>query len=267
MGQDIYAVVVICNRKAEDSETLNCFKKTTGIRILVADNSTAEFNIEQYCREYGYAYLNMGGNKGLSQAYNKAVAVIGSTAGVVCMFDDDTLLTQDYFDVVGKNFAKYPQASIFLPTIEDEKGLLSPSCFDGLEVKRAGKKHPITDENITGINTGMAITLDVFQKINYDEALFLDYVDHLLIKQAKACGIAVRRIETSLFQNFSDNQKQPLENAQKRFRIYQKDFCVFYRDHLGFAKKKCFLRAVKLCLKYRSTSFIRLFTENFKATY
>jgi len=224
---DIYVIVVIYNKNYADSITLNCLKGIEGIRVIVCDNSTRDYNNSWIPDELKYRYISMNGNKGLSVAYNKAIDYINDDSGVICLFDDDTKVGKEYFDAVMKEMDN-DIYDILLPKVYDEVGLMSPCIMKKHFLHRANSVEELNLAEISGINSGMAIRLKVFNEYRYDENIFLDFIDHAFIRDMISRNKRIKIVDTELHQRFSANVKnKPAEKI--RFKILKRDLKYFYR--------------------------------------
>lgn len=255
-------LVVLYNKPASESETLKTLRHTESHRVLVLDNSTGEYESESYCRERGFDYFRFGENRGLSRAYNFGIDRLKGEVEAICIFDDDTAVPPEYLEAAEQVIASHPQNHIFLPLVYDTAGLLSPSRFQGNDSLRAESAEEIPPAEITGINTGCLITIDLFDRLRYDESLFLDFVDHRFLADAKRRGAKIKILPIRLRQDFSDQGRQSLRAAAARFAIYAKDCRSFYREDSGYARKRIFLRCGKLTVKYRSLRFLPILFKN-----
>ena len=96
---DLYVVIVVYNTSCQDSISYNRAKDSS-VKIIVCDNSTSDYGNEEIVKNDGNIYINMGGNNGLSKAYNAAIQVINKDNRYICLFDDDTDMGKKYFDKV-----------------------------------------------------------------------------------------------------------------------------------------------------------------------
>lgn len=229
---DLYGIIVLYNKKTEDSKTYACLKGQTDINIVVCDNSTRDFNNQAVVEADGYNYVNMHGNAGLSKAYNKALDCIQemnpSMNGYVMLFDDDTYIPAEYFETLKKQIADNPK-DIYLPIVEDEIGILSPSVMKKYYCHRApADVWSIPKSDLCGINSGMAIRLKLFENYRYNEAIFLDYVDHNFIRDMRKAQRDVAILDVKIKQSFSSNTDSK-EKSMIRFKIFKKDINVFYQ--------------------------------------
>ena len=123
-GEKITAAVVVYNKKISESITCQKIKNIdSAIDILVLDNSEIETGNAEYCKSNSIRYISMGGNKGLSKAYNRAVDN-SKFSDVIVLFDDDTEITYEYFEKLGKGLDEHPDADIFAPIIRGQDGVI-----------------------------------------------------------------------------------------------------------------------------------------------
>lgn len=268
MSESIYALVVVYNKACDDSLTCAALKQMDlpEISVLVYDNSTRDYGNREYCQERNWTYLGGDGNKGLSIAYNEAIDHIQASGGTgwLCLFDDDTQISGEYFAELRK--AIQPDSRILVPLIYSDGVLISPS--------RINSHHTITlfaDEqaafayrgaDLTAINSGMAICLCVFEDYRYDAHIFLDGVDHTFLKDMAARGITAEPFCYRCDHRFSGNEKPSKEAALTRFRIYARDYAYIYRDRKPVYRYLAGKRAVKLTVQYQTLQFLKVFFSN-----
>lgn len=249
----VYAVIVLYNKSYKDSVTFNSISKHASIQIIICDNSTSDLHNE-LCNNLGnVTYVNMGGNKGLPIAYNKALDLIGNQAGIICWFDDDTTIPDEYFDLVKRYFIS-PDLDIALPVVLDEVGMLSPCILKGNYCHRA-KDISVIGPNISGINSGLSVNLSVYRDYRYDENMFLDFVDHAFFREMKRRHKKIIVMQDNvLYQRFAANSNSK-EAAIIRFKILKKDLRYFYKN-TAFSRLYYYYiimrRKAKLVLKYKS---------------
>ncbi len=229
-GLSITAVVVIYNRSYTESATLRALLAERDIPVILCDNSTRPCGNEKIAAEYRQVtYLSMGGNVGLPKAYNAALERLDGE-GIVCLFDDDTELDGTYFTALRRAAEKTPDADIYLPTVRDKLGLLSPCYLDGVRTSRIADPDRIDLNRVSGINSAMAIRTRVFADYRYDEGYFLDYVDHAFLREMKKRGKKILVFPTGLYQNFSGAERYNTKSGRTRARIFYRDFYRFCSD-------------------------------------
>lgn len=235
----LYALVVIYNKKCIDSKTLNVLLKyKEKIKIIIYDNSTEDFENEEFCLKEKLLYYTKKNNIGLSKAYNYVINKIKYNDGdYIIILDDDTELTDEYFNEV---FEKVNNATdeILLPIVKSNERVISPSLVQfGCRVVQAKDLDCIDINRITAINSGMVIKMNIFSNITYCEKLFLDYVDHYFMKEIREKGYKIKIMDSCIRQNFSRNEKQNIQSVKFRFNIYKKDFkkyCDMCGHHLYY---------------------------------
>jgi rhamnosyltransferase len=245
------------------SVTKAIIPKDFGLKIWVCDNTVKQWIKDEnkvVCNNRNWAYFDMGGNLGLSKAYNRALAEIPENEWVV-LFDQDTLIPENFFVELLKSIKKYPSILMHVPYVESLGKRISPSVIYG-HVIRNGKKIKYGENNeITAINSGMAMHKSIFSKTGlYDERFFLDCIDHHFVKLYKKSGGKIAVFNCKLEQAFSGDDHSDWEKDYCRFLIYKKDFYLFCRD--SFSGKtyyflKIVLRALRLSLIYKNFAFIR----------
>ncbi len=239
------------------------------MRLLVVDNSTKE-EISSHNRlclasNEGMTkaqYLSLPDNPGLSVAYNRGVEEIVrngcfgtvDTLDYLLVLDDDTTLNEDYLRAVEQCVAQ-KDAPLYLPLVYDELGLMSPVRLKTLVAKRfvseaealrVAKEHP---EELSGINSGMVIRMDLFENHRYNEQMFMDYIDHRWILDLRKEGIVPKVISGKLEQNFSATQDTK-KQAWDRFARQKKDLRIFYQGHGGYYAYVVAKKTLKLWIKY-----------------
>lgn len=245
----ISVVIVVYNKRIDECPAFQSLPGIKDIDVYVADNSTRDMGNQGLAEDAGYTYIGMGGNRGLSKAYNKAIDRIDKNDGLICLFDDDTALGPDYFDTLRADAQACSDIDIFAPIVKDAGGMLSPCIFKGLRGRRAVRLSDIPEKNITAINSGLAIRAKVFKDYSYDEKLFLDYVDHAFIRdtighdKSKFCVMNV-----TLDQQFSGSQRQSHTDALCRYGIFKKDVQYFGKKY-GEPKLRVWLLLLRRRLK------------------
>ncbi|MEA4965621.1 MAG: hypothetical protein VB055_07360 [Oscillospiraceae bacterium] len=234
MKNTIYPVIVIYNCRCEDSPSCSALLRL-GISPLIVDNSTADYGNEAFCLAHGLVFLPMHGNAGLTKAYNAALDSLRSRDGTVIWLDDDTELNQDYLNTLDGALSAEPETQIFLPlvvSLGDRRKLLSPCIYGKFRMKRADSCDALRGAHISAINSGMAVRLSVYDRYRYDEALFLDYVDHDFMLTAMASGLRYAIMEhATLYQNFSGDTVAGSSQIMSRFSIFKKDYLAFAKKH------------------------------------
>ncbi len=250
MKLPVYAIMVVYNRSLEDCPTYHTLRKSSGVTTFVCDNSTKEYSNAAQAARYGMRYLSMGGNVGLPTAYNRALDVITGEAtenALICIFDDDTEFSPDYFDALQKAAQEHPDADGFFPMVYDKLGLMSPCRKKGAHMHRCTETElaNLPQQKLYAINSGMALRYTAVAQNRYDQAYFLDYVDFAFLRTLKEKGATFATFPYSMRQNFSGSTPQSHARQKQRFSIFKKDFRRFCADSLAHRVEG------ELCLLYR----------------
>lgn len=260
---NFFAVVVLYNTRVNESITINNLKRINShrINIIVVDNSTISLNNEKETKANNWIYLSMNGNAGLSKAYNCALDYLKGEEGIVIWFDDDTNVSQEYFDVLESNVEKHEDFNIFVPVIQGQDGKYwSPNearFFKNKQIKSCSQNIP--SNKINAINSCMAVRLTVYDNYRYDERLFLDQVDHNFFYDQRSLKRKVKILNVVIQHNFSTKSKMKnVESLKVRYKIMIPDFLTY----CSRTKSKYYLGLIKVAgwgvregIKYRNIGF------------
>ena len=234
MKNIVIIAAVIYNRSILDSPLLALPQSNNRLDVLICDNSNAAFQEknESLANKLKISYLNMHGNKGLSRAYNKITEYTAGKTAYVCLLDDDTKLPENYADLLLQEIENYP-VDILAPLVFDKKGLLSPFSLGERLTKRIDLSYLNEYKNdinkLAAINSGLVIKTSLFEKLQFDEQLFLDCVDMAFFREARKLN-PLPQIHISqnivLHQNFAASEAS-LENLKTRYAIQKKDIKIF----------------------------------------
>ena len=132
----IDVVLVIYNKALAQSQSAATLNAPSDARVHIVDNSTSDFGNREFAQEYGYEYVDMGGNAGLSRAYNRVIDTLEKDDGLLCLFDDDTEVDSRYFEALKKAAEAHPEIDVFAPVVTDQKGIMSPCIIRGVSCRR-----------------------------------------------------------------------------------------------------------------------------------
>lgn len=210
------------------------------ITKLFFDNST-NFNIYQknlkYSQDNNINYYSLSRNEGLSKAYNYCIKkILQKNVNLkktwIMTLDQDTQISTEYFlnivDSINEEDS-YPlkTGKIFFNNFVGSPTELFDST-DRMSEVTEGKNDFVI--NATAINTALTIRLDKLQEIGlYNELIFLDMLDHLLMYQLKNIGLnKIQIVAGALQQDFSGDSFGSCESDFSRFKIYEKDLKKYY---------------------------------------
>lgn len=249
MKSNVVAVVVVYNKKVEDSITCknilnNC---DNSLGMLIVDNSTADFGNKEYCANKGIEYISMDGNKGLSKAYNAAVnACMGKDA--IVLFDDDTEVTEEYFDKLDDALNTYPDVDVFAPIIYGQDGIIySPNEYNFMRsnfIKSPTQN--VSQEKFNAIASCLAIRMRVFNDYRFNEKLFVDQVDQNFFYDQRKRNVKFKKIDVEILQNFYQRSENLTPEAGWR-RLKLRILDIMRQTRLIGGAKIRFLGFVKCC--------------------
>jgi len=223
-------VVVLYNQYCGNSVTCKTINEGSlqPDTILMIDNSTKEMNNLNYCEKQGWTYHSMGGNAGLSKAYNTAISVLQNKADVVIWADDDTVFPPDYMEKLVEYVSNNPGKDVFLPVVKSKTMILSPAIYTKRRIIAAKQLLELEKAQLSAINSGMAVRLSLYDNYRYDESIFLDYVDHDFMRWCRLNGRSMQIMDdVQLFQNFFAEGNSSYAAVKHRMKIYCKDIRVY----------------------------------------
>lgn len=250
MQPNLFAVIVLYNKKCEESITFNNILKIKykKLHIIILDNSTENMNNEEYCKNNKINYISMNGNKGLSIAYNRALNYLKgkNLNDFIILLDDDTEIHQDYFDTLLETISKNYNYDIFAPIIYGQDGIIySPNEANILKNKLMKSETEEIDPNkYNAINSCLAIKLKVFEKYRYNENLFMDQVDQQFFDDQRKLNVKFMTLNTVINQNFSQRGKKLSSRmVLARFKIRITDMMEYCNKDI----KSNILGLIKVC--------------------
>lgn len=229
------AVIVLYNKNIWNSQSVVSLKKMNSmdIKIIVLDNSSEAFIAKnnEWANQNSLQYFSMGGNVGLSKAYNYALNILKNSDSddIVIWFDDDTPVKIEYFEVL-REYANKKEIDVFAPVILGQNGVIySPNeigLFRGKYIKSSSQ--PISSKKFNAINSCLAVRLRVYKEYSYDETLFMDCVDTKLFDDLRNMNLNFCVLPVEIHQNFFQRSNQSdVENYWKRFQIRIRDTVVY----------------------------------------
>lgn len=251
-------LTVLYNQSLDE---VSCIEAAMGsdavCQVIACDNSTETNDNSKIAQKLGVDFVDMGGNKGLPAAYNAGVA--RCTGEVVCIFDDDTVVGQSYFQAISDLWDSDDRWDIALPLVIAGDQILSPCKFDGYRARSFSNPEQIRDgAKLSGINSGMAVKRRVYDVVCYDEGLFLDLVDHQFISSARNAGFNVTYLEGPVLRQDFSLATDSANAAARRFSIFERDAKHFYSGTLTkslYCAVMLKLRRRKLRRKYGAVAF------------
>ena len=270
----IAVTVVVYNKSCEESATCQALTalRHTSVAVLIYDNSVRDFGNASYCEKQGWIYFSLGKNVGISKAYNACIGYLkeNTAADYLCLFDDDTAINESYFDALNSAIND-SGVDIYVPLVFSAGRLLSPCKikpnFSVSMFKDEQEALLYNGRDITAINSGMAIKLNVFDNYCYDEHIFLDGVDHNFMRDMNIQKKIIKIFPYQCIHEFSGDSKPSMQSALTRFQIFGKDYrYIACKNHVT-CYYLLYKRTIHLCAQYRSMKFFSyLFNINGEKT-
>lgn len=272
----IYFCIVLYNVRAQECLTYITLEKQLKTddkfeyRIAFFDNSENSKYLDSnrgFCFNEQYLYLTEGKNIGISKAYNKLIDNFisnNSFDGIFVPFDDDTNVTPNYLRSMYCSLDSINK--VYVPEVHAGKMLISPShLILGCRSVLIHDIDKVKKNKVTAINSGLWIRGEVFEKIRYDENIFLDGVDHKFFVELHKEKIPIKVVkEARLEQNLSQMEFPPLNSKLVRYRITladNKKFAGRSIVKLMYFKISNLLKAKKLDAAYKTKKFTETFND------
>lgn len=209
--------------------------------IFVVDNSMdpeCQRKNADYCsKKDNVVYICYKENLGISKAYNIALDEIRKTDfQYILLLDADTEVANEYIEKIN-SVIQTKEIDLILPIVKTQGGMIMSPCkkekygffsnFQNIEEIKM-------DKNLSAINSGMCISRRIWEQYEYDEKLFLDYVDHQFMIDFIDKSEKVYIMKDVIFtQNFSA-ESDDLKKAKFRYGIQMKDIEYFLEKN-GYA--------------------------------
>lgn len=270
--EDLFVVVVVYEIEFSKSSTYvsleNCLKHSNEkLEMLLYDNSIDDFNSGLVSNFINITYLHDSSNPGVSKAYNTGAKFAKKYEKKYLLFlDQDSVLEEGFLGCVVNTINSNPKDNIFSPFVYQKQKniLISPSeykNFRGRYLKLANDRKYLLLENVSMINSGMVISLNLFSNVGgFNEAIKLDFSDHEFIHRVSKKVNRLVMIPTNLYHSLSILESGSLKNDLFRFRMYLNGGAIFsksinkYAVFLYVSLGRCFF----LTVNTRSIGFFKL---------
>lgn len=267
---DLAVIFVVYNRAVYETETAQALRKMKDApkEILVYDNSETITDNRQKCAELGWNYLGGTGNVGLAKAYNACIddLIHKGFDGVVSLFDDDTDIAEDYFSCLHAVASDQKEKSLFFPVLKAGGKIVSPQV---IRPNQHASFYQTTEECMASdgtdryaFNSGMAVRMNVFRQVRYDERLFLDGIDYAFLQECYRQGFSADVLPVVMEHGFSGTQRPEFTAAWGRFRHYATDYSIVLADNPKGYRYLVGKRALHLALIYKKFIFLRVFLHS-----
>ncbi|MBD5338546.1 MAG: glycosyltransferase [Bacteroides sp.] len=233
--------------------------------ILIYDNSPT--STDKDVNLQNISYIHDPNNSGISTAYNVGAkyAQINGYDWMI-LFDQDTLIANDFLNITKISIKKNPLISLFVPTVKFQRGgIMSPKVCRFYRPSHSSIPEGVNNlRNVSIINSGICIRTTIFIEAGgYNEKTAVDFADYQFIERLEKVITNFYVTEAVLIQDFSNNEISE-ERLYSRFVIY----CQSIKNYETSYYRKIalyytgFLHSVALCRRTKSKRFITHFFKS-----
>jgi GT2 family glycosyltransferase len=239
----LHCVIVIYNALISESVAFKNIiaSNLSYCSIIVCDNSEKEefcrANNEE-CNQKNAVNLNMGGDMGLSIAYNSAVDYLfnegASVNDIVIFLNDDTDITEEYLKALPVIADGHKDYDIFAPIMQGQNGILYSPARQGFFKNKYSKteQEEIPQKDFFAIASCCSCRLYVFNDYRFDENIFMDVIDNDFCYEQRQKGRKFYKV------NIVIQQKYFLKSGNLKYNSLQRRLKIMIPDLLVFCRKK-----------------------------
>ena len=245
-------LIVLYKKKVQESETIksfieNCLDFHNQITLVIWDNSPNKLDADTlYLDKHNikYYYYHSPENKPLSSIYNN-ILVTYKDSDIIFLFDQDSIITKEYFDKNIKAFLSHPNIGLSIPYVIHNKTIVSLGIF---QFYRGHYLKDITfglndSKNLIAITSGMAIKNKEINNRNlkFDENLSLYGIDTKFCLDYSAVFDKILIIDYQLNHSLSQFEKEAKKTKIYRYKSQMKAMRYITKQRSIGAYILCFL--------------------------
>ena len=175
------------------------------------------------------------------------------------LLDDDTELTEIYLQKILREIqATYQDFVAYMPVIKSDNGTqISPTQSEQIKSLNFPLEAGDYSENITGISSGLVLSIDFLKSIGGFSTLFpLDYLDHWLFYKIIFEGRKVRVIESYMVHQLSVMDLKSVSKARYQ-SIFESEYQFYqaFRPNLLNELRIIYLKRIFKGLFFRQKQF------------
>ena len=238
--------------------------QSSGATLFVYDNSPNTVAIPDL-NSMKIKYHHDPSNPGVSKAYNEGLKVaVQLKKKWLLLADQDTEFPSSIFSDYSHAIQHHPQVTIFVPSMNDSIGLLSPfRLIWGKGSRLKTLDMPLQSfRNYKTINSGLLISVAAFERAGgYDERFQLDYSDISFSERLAVHDSNFVLIPSICYHNFSATSSITDTLSEiERFKSFCKAVKLFKKINSQFVSLSWIIlpRALRLSFKLKTFSFIKI---------
>ena len=261
--EEIFFVIVLYKKRPEESEAISSLlpilkKSLKEFSLLIYDNSPQPSPIPYH----NIIYRHDPKNHGVSKAYNEALPIaLSCKKKWMLLLDQDTALNESFFRNLDSTTRQYPHSIVFVPTLKDRKGIVSPFLWTRGKGKRIDSVHArLALDKFRFVNSGALIETDSFSKAGgYDEKIPLDFSDIAFGENLRKITDHFVVVDSILQHAFSDSSSLTYNEAIERFSFFCLGALNMGRTFgpLSLYYFRALLRGLHLTIKFKRIAFIK----------
>ncbi|OXA97458.1 hypothetical protein B0A75_15970 [Flavobacterium oncorhynchi] len=276
-------LVVLYNENITSSITISSLIKNDCLEndfyLVIWDNSFEviaedELNILKR-KNIQYDYIHKKENTSLSRIYNQIINCYCQIVSKIFIFDQDTIVDKEYFNLIEKAAFQNDDIGLFLPYVEKNGKVISPSKFK-IAVNysffdREFKFGRTKAKKGIAFGSGMCLKTEIFKNRNlkFDENLSFYGVDYKFVLDYGELHNYFYIIDYELKHDLSFMNEEDVSIKIKRYKSnsYAWLYILFIRLNFIFqfiGISRLFLDTIKLSIKYKNFEFLKIFAHNLK---
>lgn len=233
MRMNILAILVVYNRKGDESKTLNSLLENytrnpaafRNFKLIIYDNSPVE---QKICLAipFEYEYVHDCNNKGLAAAYNYALTkAIAACHSWLLLLDQDSSLPEDFIDNLSGDLFRLKRdntVAAVVPKARYKNVFFSPSRdLFGAILRPIDTRHKgVCAFKVFAIGSASAIRVSFLQSIGgFNEIYWLDGLDRWLFNAINNMGAKVYVTDSIIDHELSIMNYDKFMNEQRYSNI------------------------------------------------
>lgn len=261
--ETVLAVLVVFGRKPKEAASWSWLMKEIRERaqpgitftlqhVLIYDNSPnqGEWEADPPVK---VTLISNTANGGTTAAYTKASS-LAEILGCkwVLFLDQDTEIPEGYLARAAEAAAESGKPGILAPLVWHDDVLISPA-----ELTRSGRivpsEHSAATGRLTAVSSGLFIrNADLAQILPFPHELWLDYVDHWMLRRLADAGTKASTIDASLAHDLSIFR--PATLSPQRLDSIMAAETFFYQELSPLARIVLFFQRMRRALFYIRTN-------------